>query len=140
MTAYPAISLHQPFATLFVRGIKAHETRGRAAPARVIGKRILIHAAKRPIPPDIDPDMVALCVRFLGTGWREAMPYGAFVGTVLIASSKLMVEDELGFKDRADLIAGHWEPGRWRWRGQDPERFLTPKPATGRQSWWTAEI
>lgn len=137
---YHAISLHQPYASLLAYRIKTHETRHWPAPARVIGKAVAIHAAKKPIPREIDPDLEKLCVRFLGLAWREAMPLGAFVAHGILASSKLMVEDELGFKDRADLIAGYWEPGRWRWRFAEVARFNTPIPAIGRQSWWYAEI
>ena len=42
-----AITLYQPYATLIAEGVKTIETRGRAAPQKLVGTRIAIHAAKR---------------------------------------------------------------------------------------------
>ena len=41
-----ALTIHQPWATLIASGAKAHETRGMAPPAAMIGCRIAIHAGK----------------------------------------------------------------------------------------------
>ena len=42
----PAISLHQPWASLIAYGVKTIETRSWRPPTKFIGQRIAIHGAK----------------------------------------------------------------------------------------------
>ena len=44
-----ALTLHQPWASLIVEGFKPREFRVWAAPQALVGQRIVIHAAKRPM-------------------------------------------------------------------------------------------
>lgn len=45
MTGIPAITLHQPWASLVALGVKQIETRSWPAPKSLIGQRLLIHAS-----------------------------------------------------------------------------------------------
>ena len=50
-----AITLHQPWASRIALGIKTVETRSWPAPARLLGRRIAVHAAKRVVRRPGDP-------------------------------------------------------------------------------------
>lgn len=47
MTAYRALTIWQPWASLIAAGAKPYEWRGRPPPRRLIGQRIAIHAGSR---------------------------------------------------------------------------------------------
>ena len=49
MPTISVITVWQPWATLIVLGAKPYEFRGWAAPCRLVGKRIGIHAGARPV-------------------------------------------------------------------------------------------
>ena len=76
------ISLHQPWASLlFVPDAKEHETRSWPYPERLDRRRILIHAAKRPIAlEELSPDLKRLCRARFGSGWPADLPRGALIG------------------------------------------------------------
>ena len=140
----PAISLWHPWASLlYVARAKAHETRGYAYGARLAGKTILIHASKtRAGVTNMDPDLEALCLARFGEGWKNALPYGAFLGkarldgcypTDLLGKPQLRITPE-------DELCGNWGPGRYAWRMRQREAFKDPIPAIGQRGWWTAVI
>lgn len=149
----PAISLWQPWASLlFTSGqAKEHETRHWPAPARLIGKRVAVHAAKRMASLGLDEvianrtlefDMLASLSRIaFGTDWRKSLPRGAFVGTAILASCKLIDEDDpagwAGAAHGNDWIAGNWASGRYAWLMTERRPLATPIPARGQQGWWT---
>lgn len=68
-----ALTLWQPWASLIDRGVKTIETRSWAAPRSLIGKRIAIHAAKR--PPDVEG---AQRITRIGDWWIEDTGFGTF--------------------------------------------------------------
>jgi hypothetical protein len=49
MTKLPALTVYQPWASLIAAGAKPYEWRGWAAPARMVGRRIAIHAGARAV-------------------------------------------------------------------------------------------
>jgi hypothetical protein len=82
----PALSLHQPWASLIACGAKPFETRHWPAREDLIGQRWAIHAAKRPVPRHLrDPNsergarMSAALRRPLNT-----VPTGAVVAIALL--------------------------------------------------------
>lgn len=135
MTTLPAISLHQPYASLIAARLKIHETRSWPAPERLLGQRIAIHAAKRfPDTVEMGPGLRAVCNATFGTRWRELLPRGAFVCTaVLTGQGPTELVTPIGVVDR---YADDWTPGRWAWLLTQVERFDVPIPANGRQRWW----
>src|SRR5579872_720999 len=129
-----AISLWQPWASLWLTDLKTHDTRHWPLPEKHYGQECLVHAAKRPIDRDLDPDLADLCERRFGSGWRDRLPRGGFVGKLTLAGC-------LGGSfatpaDRADEICGYFGPGRFIWEGTDKETFATAVPAIGRQGFW----
>ena len=136
MTRLACISLWQPWAGgLFepVERRKIHETRHWPAPARLIGQRIAIHAAKRKMTYD------DLCVAE-DCGWDVAgWAHGAIIGTVTLEACEQMTA-RLQYWSRVDHLAGNWDPGRYAWRMADPELLAEPIPTVGRQGFWTSEI
>ena len=152
MAEFTAISLHQPYASLLVTTrhgrVKVHETRGRPAPPKHLGKRIAIHAAQRRVVPyELTPAVFELCVMHFGDDFADTLPYGAYVGTVILATSlRIPYGDRpvegmsAGPVDEDDFECGDWAPGRWAWRADEPYPITPPFPDRGRQGWWTAHI
>src|SRR5690606_27104329 len=106
-----------------------HETRRWRYPHRLHGKRIVIHAAKRPLRrSEIAPEL-----------WERLkhldLSFGAFLLTARLAGCYRT--DETVPKSRLDYLAGDWSPGRFAWVLADVQRLAAPAPATGRQSLWS---
>lgn len=141
-----AISMWQPFASLWVRTprLKWHETRHWKPPAWLLGKRILVHAAKtREGIRDIDDedDLGMLCRSTFGDDWRTSLPYGGFIGSqrlTEVAPSPPDDETPGPAKSLADFLCGNWDPNRFGWLGEDPESWPMV-PAIGRQGFWEVE-
>jgi hypothetical protein len=148
----PAVSLHQPWASLIFakqpggHQVKKHETRNRPAPPKYVGRRIAIHAAKQPIlVRTLQPALLELCLLHFGDDFAETLPFGAYVGTVVLAASEriAMLTRLPGLAtpaDSDDEVCGYWEDGRWAWRLEQAYRLATPVAAKGLQGWWTAKF
>jgi len=121
---------------------KVHETRHWPAPTRLIGQRVLIHAAKTDEGfRDMEEggQLADLCARLFPLGFR--LPRGAFIGSAILTDSFEMVEPLANAAASLnDLICGNWEVGRFAWRMDDRIAFQNPIPARGHQGWWTAEV
>jgi hypothetical protein len=123
MSAIPAISLWQPYASFIAIGVKTYETRHWAPPPQYIGKRIAIHAAKQRVSKDD-----------LEWWWyvskSDALPpLGAFVCTATLARvlpARTVPWDEFG----------DYGEGRFAWELSDVEPIDPPVPAIGRQGFW----
>lgn len=141
-----AISLWQPHASLSVLGLKPYETRSWAAWRSLIGKRILIHAAKsledlRDLVEYLDdrergcsPDEVmdAYITALTGAGFATVgdLPRGCIVGSVVLQAS-VRTED---LSDPGHF--GNFAPGRFAWRMVDPQIFSVPIPYRGKQGFF----
>jgi hypothetical protein len=147
----PAISLHQPWASLVAVGAKPFETRSWAPPASLIGKRIAIHAAKKPVWPnvvDLDSATLEAMESALGVHgdpfWPKRMPLGAVVCTAVLAGAYACDLHEHARlpgsrpleRIPADLF-GDYSPGRWAWLLTDIEKLDPPVPAKGAQGFFT---
>jgi hypothetical protein len=139
MSAYPAISLWQPWASLlFVRSGKVHETRHWPAPQGLIGQTILIHASKKRMALDnYGPDLQRLCEQHFGPLWRDEIPYGALIGAARLDTAFQI--GRRGPSTEVDELAGNWTPGRFAWRFVNRRPLLAPHPAVGRQGFWFPE-
>jgi hypothetical protein len=143
-----AITLWQPWASLVIGGWKPYEFRPRAAPAFVTGKRIVIHAGKRPmVSCEIAQLMFELrsgvncgglkleCLPFLERCLREpdAIPRSAGLGTALLGtsvlSSELWPEEFANDSDRKDKA-------NWALPLSEVQPFEPIVPARGYQGWW----
>ena len=136
-----ALSLHQPWASLIADRRKTVETRSWRPPARLLGQRIAIHAAKT-----IDRDAATLWY-----GADAVLPVGAILCTAMLADVGRVITrvDTQPF----DVVRVYWlrpvrsvlwavdeygdfSPGRYLWRLDDIEVFQPPAPACGRQRLW----
>ena len=156
-----AKTLWQPWASLIAYGYKTVETRGYAPPAELIGQRIAIHAAKRPMVHAEWSEGVYRAIEEIGVAELndgDGFPYGAVVATavlqcahwvVAVSHAPVAVHINMG---RGDCIHyeewrllvpadpyGDFSSRRWLWFLEDVKRVDPPAPATGRQGWWSWE-
>lgn len=137
-----ALSLWQPWASLWIATmprLKRHETRHWPAPRNIVGRRILVHAAKtRDGIRNAHPDLADICASEFGGDWETALPLGGVIGSVLLCQSFRITErdEELCAKDdKVDHACGDWTPGRYAWPGDDPIAFPLV-PFRGQQGFW----
>lgn len=135
MNTIRALSLWQPWGTLFAHGLKRLETRSwryRGAMPTVLA----VHAAKRWTPEQIalrvtEPFRTALA----GHG---PLPLGCVLGLVrLIACTRTEAMSDLTDQERA---FGNYSPNRFAWECDRFHPFTTPIPLVGRQGlfFWKA--
>jgi hypothetical protein len=116
------ISLHQPWASLVIRGAKLFETRSWRTDYH---GPLLIHAAAH-----WDSALAALAARSpfreaLGPPRDRPMPRGAVLGVVTLFDCARTDDLAAAVTDR-ERAFGDWRPGRWAWAIRDP--FELPEP------------
>ena len=124
-----AISLWQPWASLWLSPRKIHETRHWQTSHR---GWLAVHAAKR--FDDVDVAQLDLLVDEFGKDWEKVLPQGAVIGLVdLIACvpAETVYGDHLAAEDCDDLLLGDFSPGRYAWRRGEFKRLKEPLPFTG---------
>lgn len=132
-----ALSLWQPWASLIFLEDKKHETREWPCPARYIGTRIIIHAAKNKQGfRDVAhiPGLLSHCAREFGEYYPGNMPLGAAIGTVIIEAC--VSTNDFQPDDRIDFMCGNYLSDRYAWRLSEPQAFRRPIPMVGRQGFW----
>ena len=151
-----AITIWQPEATLTALGEKRLETRTWRLPEKMVGARVAIHAALRPLPQELllaDPERDSskwavarwILEMRLGDAWRE-LPRGAVVATArlqaagpadeLLNQNGHLRSDAYGAPDEVWL--GDFSAGHWAWRLVDVVRLQDDDvvSVTGRQRFW----
>lgn len=127
-----AISLWQPWASLWCSPAKIHETRSWPTDYR---GWLAVHAAKKVVK--VDGDLAEIVDRHCG----RMLPYGAFVGIVYLdhcLPTELVIREYLRLgKPQDDLVCGDFAPGRWAWRRGHFRQFQAPVPWRGRQGLFT---
>ena len=142
-----ATSLWQPYASLIAAGLKDKETRHYAPPAKLVGQRIAIHAAKR-VAPYVDEEVKdAICSIM---PWAN-LPLGAVVCTAVLDSVRRVSFQRYarqvmttstgrsGLEYKGWVIPdafGDFSTGRYLWYLRDVEPLPEPVPARGYQGWW----
>lgn len=128
-----ALTIWQPWATLIVEQWKPFEFRDWPAPRAIVGQRIVIHAAKRPLKitelhaiidytlsADGRRDGIDLrAADLLEKVWREkvSLPFSVALGTARLGEPR-------GYRDK------------WAWPMLDIEKWPQPVPAKGAQGFW----
>jgi hypothetical protein len=119
-----AISLWQPWASLWLTTAKVHETRHWKTNHRGY---LLVHAAKRPIDKDLPLDLLRIC-------WEHfpslQLPLGCLIGRVELIDC-ISTADFI--PDNCDRICGDFSAGRFGWKREWFARFEKPIPYKGRQ-------
>lgn len=134
-----AISLWQPWASLWAAGVKVHETRHWRCDDQ-LGQAIAIHAAKKLITrAGLDPLCAAICNRCLGSDWERTLPRGALIGRGKIVACWRTAarRDQVSADERA---LGDWSDGRYAWQLAEVAAYATPIPYIGRQKWFAVSL
>lgn len=134
MTTYPAITIMQPWATWIALGLKTVETRSHKRFARLVGKRIAIHAGKK-----FDTDGYSTGIALMTPQHRARLDSSPLPYTDLYRHSAVIAlatveafSPARGLDDRALRYCGSmW--GLWL---VDVEP-IGPYPVRGHQGIWT---
>lgn len=132
-----AISLWQPWAALWVAGVKIHETRHWLTEYR---GPLAVHAAKRPVDGYLGAPLEAVCEKALGLGWRRRLPLGALVGVVELVDCLPVEAVRRAGLGSVDYLCGNFEPGRYAWRAANPRPLAVAVPWRGRQSFFSVPV
>jgi hypothetical protein len=126
-----AISLWQPWASLWLTDRKIHETRHWSTPYRGL---LAVHATKH-IETEVWGAMADICEAEFGKNWRTELPRGAIIGAVDLVDVTQMPAAKCAHAD--DFQCGNWEDGRFAWKRAAIIKLNEPIPCRGRQSMFT---
>lgn len=140
-----AISLWQPWASLYLTARKIHETRSWFTAYR---GALCIHAAKRKLTRAellaLPKPFAAILNAEFGAKWFTELPYGALIGRVDLERCMHTEDiyetfwfegDGRGAPD--DYWCGDFTPGRYAWlRGKTVQKFATPIAYAGQQGYF----
>ncbi len=158
-----ALTVLQPWATLIITGAKPYEFRSWRPHAKLVGERIVIHAAKRELMQTEVAHLLCLlrdgqdegekadtavesCLNadkalpVLQRAWApsyDPLRTQAGVGTAIIGEPRLAQEiaEELGVPRVND--SDRDQHAFWAWPMLDPPLWLAPIPMRGAQGFWT---
>jgi hypothetical protein len=126
-----AISLWQPWASIWCSGIKIHETRRWATNYR---GWLLVHAAKRRID-DLDDDPLGdICKSQFGRHYGIDLPRGALVGRIHLIAC--ISTDRFMHLSDDDRECGDFSEGRFAWHADNFETFSSSIPYRGSQGFF----
>lgn len=154
-----ALTIWQPWASLIIAGAKPYEFRGWRAPASLIGRRIVIHAAAKPVDRD-EVSMLHFALSYLHAdraiaraaaesclhrdealpvlddALRGALPMASGIGTAILGEPRngFDIAAEFGVDRANDSIRD--EHASWGWPLTDIEAWPEPIPMRGRQGLW----
>lgn len=128
-----AISLWQPWASLWLTDAKIHETRHWPTSHRGL---LLVHAAKRKID-DLSGDRLdEICDGIWGHHWGLELPRGALIGIVRLVGCTRTEDMPIGHQSTDDYECGDYSPGRYAWCRASPVIFDEPIPYRGQQGFF----
>jgi len=126
-----AITLWQPWASLWLSPAKVHETR----PWRTHYRgELAVHAAKRPVDWNLNFDLHCLCIDMLGQHYERTLPLGAIIGVVQLIDCYSSTDHAP--VDWMDACCGDFSPNRWLWRRGQFLSLAKPLPIVGKQGLW----
>jgi hypothetical protein len=140
-----AISLWQPWASLWLSERKVHETRdwapkwNRTAMGTPIPSTIAVHAAQKFVRTHIDASLLEILQDEFGGHWGMDLPTGALIGTVELLEC-IEIPPPLGWAKIVagpdDFVCGDWTEGRFAWRRGAYRVFERPIPWKGAQGFF----
>lgn len=125
-----AISLWQPWASLWCSRRKVHETRHWRCRHR---GWLLVHAAKR-FEKELDDPLRLILDDEFGPDWPKDLPTGALIGMVNVVDclpTQTLLGDAAASDD--DRECGDFAPGRFAWKQDEFRLFDQPIPYRGAQ-------
>ena len=141
----PAITLHQPWASLISLGYKTCETRSWRPPRDLVSKRIAIHAGAT-LPPLVPQAVEDVLSDRIGPLWRGALPRQAVVATAELWFAGHVVEHRAGIAviENSLQVAhvpidayGDFSLGRWLWLLRDVKLLMPAHQTRGHQRVWS---
>lgn len=139
-----AVSLWQPWGSLWCSDDKEHETRNRPISHR---GWLVVHAAQRFVSDCGEELDGIVCDRF-GPLWRSELPRGALIGAVNVVACKrtddLLKEwgcppAPIPTRHWIDYLCGDFSDGRFAWQREEFRRFADPIPYRGKQGFFYVE-
>ena len=134
-----AISLWQPWASLWLSPSKVHETRHWATNVR---GTVAVHAAQKFVKTELPAKLVEILEDTFGGHWSQDLPSGELIGTVdLVDCVETYCQGRLTLAaSREDRLCGDWRAGRFAWRRSDSYQvFKRPIPYLGRQGFFAVD-
>lgn len=137
-----AITLHQPWASAVVLGLKVFETRSWAPEFR---GRLAIHAGKAVRDADggrAKFEQLSRAFSALGCTSFEELPFGVVIGAVDVVECYRCAPGQQQFlAQRVDSLSlelslGNFASGRYAWELRNVVRLAQPVPARGYQKIW----
>lgn len=128
-----AITLWQPWASLWLTGAKIHETRNWSTQYR---GALAVHAALRAIREvEISQELHMICQDYLGPQYVRRLATGAVLGVVELVDC--VTTNGFIPISRQDIVCGDFSADRWAWRrGAVIQKFARPIDSRGRQRLW----
>jgi len=141
-----ALTIRQPWASLFALGVKQMETRswdtkyrgpvaihaGLAMPSR-IGQRVTFGDF------EVERDKSGLLLRGPYLPWPYRLPMGAVVAVGDLFQTRSTMSGGHAPSDRERSLGDH-SPGRFAWSITSMSRLPQPIPAKGRQGFWNWDM
>lgn len=138
-----ALTIWQPWASLIAAGAKPYEFRNWPAPKSLVGQRIAIHAAARPVRHDeIEAEIIAMTgpdahETTLKTAIALPILDNALAGMHLPLSRGLCTAVLGDPTSRIVTAAGEIvDIGNWAWPMLDVQPLDDPEPRRGAQGFW----
>lgn len=128
-----AITLWQPWASLWCSPAKIHETRHWPTPHR---GWLLVHAAKRKLDDFSGDKLDAIMDEHFGQHWGLEIPFGAIVGMVRLVDCVRANSLPTAHQDSDDYECGDFASGRFGWQRGDYRVFVEPIPYKGAQGFF----
>lgn len=125
-----AISLWQPWASLWLSGRKVHETRCWSTSYR---GPLYIHAAKKCVYIHHEIPFLDILNDEFGGHWAMDLPTGAIIGEVDLVDCVPVESLGPGHRCSDDFFCGDFSAGRFAWRCENPRPLDSPLPYVGRQ-------
>ncbi len=128
-----AISLWQPWASLWLSPRKIHETRH--WPTTYRGP-LAVHAAKRIEKRLEGHPLLDILTEEYGSRWAVDLPSGALIGVVELTDCKPTESIPRCEISIDDFHCGDFSPGRYAWKRGGFRLLQQPVPYTGRQGFF----
>lgn len=135
-----ALTIWQPYASLFPSGGKRYETRSWRTNYR---GPIAIHAALRPmgwVMQHTDEAALDVAVRFFGSEALATLPIGKIVAVGQLKDCILMTPEFIAEQTPQELAVGDWAPGRYALEITDIVALDEPIEVPGKQGLWSVDL
>lgn len=126
-----ALTLHQPWASLWLTTRKVHETRAWRTHHR---GELAVHAGSHPIAARLPPRLEEICADAFGERWRDELMMGAIIGVVNLVDCYSTLDK--GPTDPDDFACGDFSADRWLWKRGQFLSLARPLIINGKQGLW----